>query len=202
MAPGPTVYVVDDNRTIRNWLEETLKTENLIVESYASAEDFLVTYSPDNPGCLLLDIVMPGMDGLELQKVLTAQGNQTPIIFLTGKAKVHMAVDAMKAGAVEFIEKPVQLDVLLNYVNKAMRLDLRNRHEQLQRSQIEQRMMLLTPRECEVLEWLIQGKSNKMIARILGISSRTIEIHRKNIIDKMQANSVVDLVKMVMAVRT
>jgi len=198
MAAEPTVYIVDDELIIRIILEDIFNAANLPVESYASAEDFLVTYSPDNPGCLLLDIIMPGMNGLELQKVLTAQGNKTPVIFLTGSGDVPIAVEAMKAGAADFIEKPVEAKTVLKCVNKAMKLDLQRRYERLQRSQVEQRIALLTPREYEVMNWVIQGKSNKMIARILHISSRTVEVHRKKVIDKMQARSVADLVQMVL----
>jgi FixJ family two-component response regulator len=196
MPPEPTVYIVDDELIIRLILEDIFNAANLPVETYASAEDFLVTYSPDNPGCLLLDIIMPGIDGLELQKALTARGNKTPVIFLTGSGDVPIAVEAMKAGATDFIQKPVEADTVLKCVNKAMALDLRRRYERLQRSQVEQRITLLTPRELEVMNWVVRGKSNKMIARILDISSRTVEVHRKKVIDKMQAESVADLVQM------
>ncbi len=198
MPPEPTVYIVDDELIIRLILEDIFNAANLPVETYASAEDFLVTYSPDNPGCLLLDIIMPGIDGLELQKALTARGNKTPVIFLTGSGDVPIAVEAMKAGATDFIQKPVEADTVLKCVNKAMALDLRRRYERLQRSQVEQRITLLTPRELEVMNWVVRGKSNKMIARILDISSRTVEVHRKKVIDKMQAESVADLVQMVL----
>jgi len=201
MPPEPTVYIVDDELIIRSILEDIFDAANLPVATYASAEDFLLTYSPDNPGCLLLDIIMPGMNGLELQKVLTAQGNNTPVIFLTGSGEVPIAVEALKAGAIDFIEKPVEAKTVLNSVKKAMELDLRRRYERLQRSQVEQRVALLTPRELEVMNWVVQGKSNKMIARILDISSRTVEVHRKKVIDKMQAGSVADLVQMVLTAR-
>ena len=198
MPSEPTVYIVDDELIIRSILEDIFDAANLPVATYASAEDFLVTYSPDNPGCLLLDIIMPGMNGLELQKTLTARGNNTPVIFLTGSGEVPIAVEALKAGAIDFIEKPVEAKTVLNSVKKAMELDLRRRYERLQRSQVEQRVALLTPRELEVMNWVVQGKSNKMVARILGISSRTVEVHRKKVIDKMQAESVADLVQMVL----
>lgn len=201
MPPEPTVYIVDDELIIRLILEDIFNAANLPVETYASAEDFLLTYSPDNPGCLLLDIIMPGIDGLELQKALTARGNKTPVIFLTGSGDVPIAVEAMKAGATDFIQKPVEADTVLKCVNKAMALDLRRRYERLQRSQVEQRITLLTPRELEVMNWIVRGKSNKMIARILDISSRTVEVHRKKVIDKMQAESVADLVQMVLKTR-
>lgn len=139
---------------------------------------------------------MSGMSGLELQEVLFAQDNYTPIAFLTGSADVPMAVEALKAGAVDFIEKPFEPEAVLQSVKRAMELDLRNRHERLQRSQIEQRFTLLTPREHEVMKWIVQGKSNKAIARILDISVRTVEAHRKKIIEKTQATSLAVLVEM------
>jgi len=198
MAPEPTVYIVDDELIIRSILEDIFNAAHLPVETYASAEDFLLAYSPDNPGCLLLDIVMPGLNGLELQKALSARSNNTPVIFLTSSGDVQIAVEAMKAGAIDFIEKPVEAKVVLQCVKKAIELDQRRRYEQLQHSQVELRVALLTPRELEVMNWVIRGKSNKMIARILDISSRTVEVHRKNVFDKMQARSVADLVQMVL----
>lgn len=201
MAPEPTVYIVDDELIIRSILEDIFDAANLPVATYASAEDFLLAYSPENPGCLLLDIIMPGMNGLELQKALSALGNNTPVIFLTGSGEVPIAVEALKAGAIDFIEKPVEAKTVLNSVKNAMELDLRRRYERLQRSQVEQRIALLTPRELEVMNWVVQGKSNKMIARILDISSRTVEVHRKKVIDKMQAGSMADLVQMVLTAR-
>lgn len=196
MIPEPAVYVVDDDLIVRILLEKVFQAADIRVETYASAEDFLVTYSPDNSGCLLLDIMMPGMSGLELQDVLATQSNKTPVIFLTGSDEVQVAVRALKGGALDFIEKPVVPKVVLNCVNNAMELDMRNRYERLQSSQIEQRITLLTPREYEVMKWIVRGKSNKMIARILDISRRTVEVHRRNVIEKMQANSVADLVQM------
>ena len=156
----------------------------------------MLTYSPENPGCLLLDIGMPEINGLELMETLIAQGNRTPVIFLTGNATIANAVDMLKAGAVDFIEKPPQIGLLLSCVRKALGVDLQRRYEQLQFSDIDQRLKRLTAREREVLSWITEGKSNKMIARILDISSRTVEIHRANILNKMQAHSVAELVKM------
>ena len=156
----------------------------------------MLTYSPENPGCLLLDIGMPEINGLELMEALIARGNRTPVIFLTGNATIANAVEMLKAGALDFIEKPPQIDLLLSCVRKALEVDLQRRYEQLQFSDIDQRLKRLTAREREVLTWITEGKSNKMIARILDISSRTVEIHRANILNKMQAQSVAELVKM------
>ena len=200
MGSEPAVYAVDDDLLTRILLEEVFASANISVETYASAEDFLPSFSPDNSGCLLLDIMMPGMDGLELMSKLTDMGNRTPVVFLSGADEVATAVQALKAGAVDFIEKPVNPERVLRCVNHAMALDLQNRYQQLQRTQVEQRIAQLTAREAEVMKWVIRGKSNKMIARILKISSRTVEVHRKKMYDKMCADSVADLVKMALSV--
>jgi FixJ family two-component response regulator len=197
MLNEPTVYAVDDDLLTRILLENIFQAANLKVETFSSAEEFLATYSPKNTGCLLLDILMPGMDGLELQEKLAEQGNQAPVIFLSGSDEVRVAVQALKAGAVDFIEKPIQPNVVVGCVNKALELDQKNRYRQLQRSQIKQRITLLTPREAEVMKWIVRGKPNKLIARILGISPRTVEVHRKKVLEKMQVDSVVELVNMI-----
>lgn len=196
MASEPTVFVVDDEPEMRHALRRTFKRAGIKVETYASGQEFMAAYKSDIVGCLLLDIQMPGENGLDLQKALTARGNQTPIIFLTGAGDVPSAVDAFKQGAIDFIEKPAQKDVLLNRVKAAIELDLQAQHERFQCSEIKQRYELLTPREREVMKWIIDGKSNKIIARLLDISSRTVEIHRRRVINKMQAKSVADLVQM------
>lgn len=197
MLHEPTVYAVDDDLLTRILLENIFQAANLRVETFSSAEEFLATYNPKNTGCLLLDILMPGMDGLELQEKLTEQGNQTPVIFLSGSDEVRIAVQALKAGAVDFIEKPIQPNVVVGCVQKALELDQQNRYKQLQRTQIKQRITLLTPREAEVMKWIVRGKSNKVIGRILTISSRTVEVHRKKVLEKMQADSIAELVNMI-----
>ncbi len=201
MLAGSKVYVVDDDLTIRILLEGVFSAAELDVETYSSAEEFLDTYNRDNFGCLLLDIMMPGMDGLELQQKLVARGNKTPVIFLTGAAEVSVAIKAFKAGAVDFIEKPVQPRAVVNCVKMAMELDLKNRYKELHVLQIQQRISQLTPREYEVMNWIVDGKSNKEIARILGISGRTVEVHRRNVFAKMSANAVAELVQMVLEVQ-
>lgn len=196
MPSEPTVYIIDDEPDICKVLTDILEAAHIKAKTYTSPRQFMQTYSPDNPGCLLLDIGMPDISGLELMEAIIAKGNRTPVIFLTGNATVSTAVDMLKAGAVDFIEKPPKIDVLLNCVRKALELDLQRRSEQLKFTSINQRLKLLTAREREVLSWITDGKSNKMIARILEISSRTVEIHRANILDKMQTQSVAELVKM------
>jgi FixJ family two-component response regulator len=196
MRKLPTVYAVDDDLFIRELLAQVFKNAKIPAEFYASADEFLRSYSSANPGCIVIDMVMPGMSGLELQQALTAKGNDTPIIFLTGSAEVHFAVEALKAGATDYLEKPIVTAALLQAVSKAMESDLSNRYDKLQRSHLKLKLNLLTPREVEVMQLLIAGNANKVIARILGISSRTVEIHRKNILEKMEASSLVDLVNM------
>lgn len=196
MRKLPTVYTVDDDPAIRELLAQIFRSAKIRVESYACADEFLKSYSPANPGCILIDMAMPGMSGLELQQALAARGNYTPIIFLTGAAEVQFAVNALKSGAIDYLQKPIASAELLAAVARAMELDLRNRYDKLQKSHVDLKLRLLTPREAEVMQLLVKGDSNKVIARILGISSRTVEIHRKNILDKMEASSLVDLVNM------
>lgn len=195
------VYVVEDDDVIRNILQTLLRQSGIRVKTYASAEHFLVDYNPANAGCLLLDIMMPGMSGMELHREVTALGNTAPVIFLTGVADVGIAVKALKAGAMDLIEKPLQKDVVLDRITEAMALDLKNRSRQHETQDIQRRYLSLTPRECEVMDEVVQGHANKTIASNLGISSRTVEVHRKNIIEKMQAESLADLVKMSMGIK-
>jgi len=193
-----TVYAVDDDSTTRVLLRAMLEGESIPVETYDSAEKFLLAYRPETPGCLLLDFDMPGMNGLELQQVLTGQGSDIPIIFLSSASEIAVAVDALKAGALDFIQKPVAADRVLDCVDKAMKLDMQRRHLRAQRAEIELRKRLLTRREEEVMGWIVKGKSNKQIARLLGISSRTVEIHRSRVMEKMQVRCVIELAEILL----
>jgi RNA polymerase sigma factor (sigma-70 family) len=195
------VYIVDDDPIIRKLLESILADENIPARSYASAELFLLEYSSANAGCILLDIMMPGMNGMELHRVISAHGNSAPVIFLTGSADVAIAVEALKAGAMDLIEKPLDRDLVMSRIEKAMALDLDNRRRQQESEDIQQRFKRLTPREREVMEGIVSGQPNKRIANSLGISSRTVEVHRKNIIEKLQVDSVADLVRMSIEVK-
>ena len=197
MTHPASVYAIDDDPLVLSILVKIFTDSNLPIETYSCGEDFLRSYSSANPGCILIDVMMPGINGLELQEALKLEGNFTPIIFLSGAGTAHIAVEAFKSGAMDFLEKPINAVQLVETVEKAMKLDLQYRYEQLQRSHTELKVNLLTPREAEVMQWMLEGKSNKMIARILDISSRTVEVHRGNIIRKMEVNSLVDLAKII-----
>lgn len=194
---APTVFVVDDDEAVRGGLQQLLQTIGLNVQTYASADEFLASYRPGQPGCLVLDIRMPGMGGLDLQEQLARQGIQLPIIFLTGHGDVPAAVRALKAGAMDFLEKPFNSQVLLDLVQQAIRRDADARTRSAEESQITRRLRTLTAREREVLDRMTGGKANKVIAMELGISERTVEFHRGKIMKKMQARSLAELINMV-----
>ena len=198
MISESTIYAVDDDEVTLSVLETIFVNANLNVETYGSAEEFLEAYSPMNPGCLLLDIGLPGMNGFELQERLVSMGDHAPIIFLSGTVDVPMAARAFKSGAVDVIEKPIKVDQLRECVDKALKLDIENRYKLLQQAQIEKRLTQLTPREKEVMKWILRGKTNKLIAEILDISVRTVEVHRSNVLEKMRADSVAELVTTVL----
>ncbi len=197
MNPEPTVFVVDDDEAVRRFLNGLIASVGLKVETYASAQEFLDAHEPGRPGCLLLDIRMPGMSGLELQKVLVERNIRIPVIILTGHGDVQVAVHAMKAGAVDFIEKPFNNELLLDRIQKAVAESVQADTSRVKRVEIARRMDLLTPREHQVLDMVADGKTNKAIARGLDISEKTVEIHRAHVREKMQAKSLADLVKMV-----
>jgi two-component system response regulator FixJ len=197
----PTVFVVDDDQAVRRFLCGLIASVDIPVESYASAQDFLDSYEPGRPGCLLLDIRMPGMSGLELQQELDRRAIDLPVIILTGHGNVQVAVNAMKAGAIDFIEKPFNNELLLDRVQRALSEGVKAREVRLGQEAIKERMARLTPRERQVLERVIAGDTNKSVARRLGISEKTVELHRSRVMEKMQAGSLAALVKMVSAVR-
>lgn len=197
MTPEPTVFVIDDDKAVRHFLRGLIASVNLRVEAFASAQEFLAAYRSSSPGCLLLDIRMPGMSGLELQQELSVRGIDLPVIVLTGHGDVQVAVHAMKAGAVDFIEKPFNNELLLDRVQKAVAKSVDTYEDRIKRDEILNRRKLLTPRERQVLDLVVAGESNKGIARHLHISDKTVEIHRANVMGKMQAKSLADLVKIV-----
>jgi len=195
----PTVFVVDDDHAVRKALTLSLKKRGWSVESYESAEAFLTSHDVDRPGCLVLDVQMPGMSGLELQDALTARHCNIPIIFVTGHGDIPMSVRAIKRGAIEFLEKPYRQGVLLGRIEEALAQDARNRQKEVECNAIKARFERLTAREKEVMALLVAGAanaSNKQIARQLDISYRTVDNHRARVMEKMQAQSVPDLVDM------
>ena len=191
-----TVFIVDDDQAVRDSLRMLLRSIGLQAEAFASAHEFLEAYG-DRPGCLVLDIRMPGMSGLELQDELNRRQAILPIIFITGHGDVPMAVEAMQAGAVDFLQKPFRDQDLIDRINQALERDCRNRELLRERKAIIERLATLTPREHEVLELVTQGKANKVIAGDLNVSQRTVEIHRARVMEKMRAASLAHLVRMV-----
>ncbi len=199
MTPEPTVFIVDDDQAVRRFLCGLIESVDLRVEAFATAQEFLDAYEPGRPGCLLLDIRMPGMSGLELQNELAQRACGLPIIILTGHGNVQVAVHAMKAGAVDFIEKPFNNELLLDRIQKAVAESVDAGNAWIKRQDIAGHLARLTPRERQVLDLVVCGDTNKGVARRLDISERTVEIHRSNVMAKMQAKSLAELVKMVTA---
>ena len=195
-----TIFIVDDDVAVRDALKLLLRSVGQAVETYGSAQEFLDAYSEDRAGCLVLDIRMPGMSGLELQQKLNEKHSILPIIFITGHGDVPMAVEAMQAGAVDFIQKPFRDQDLIDRINQALEKDNSNRAALGERNDIRKRLETLTPREREVLDLVVHGKANKVIAGDLKLSQRTVEIHRARVMEKMQASSLAHLVRMVLEV--
>ena len=191
----PTVFLVDDDAAVRDALGVLFRTEGLTVSAYASAESFLATCPLDVCGCLVLDLHMPGMGGIELQKALSEHNILLPVIFLTGHGDIPMSVRALKAGAVDFLEKPANPDVLLARVRDALAQDLRRRTVSAEQAALGALYDRLTVREREILAQVADGKTSKEIARSLGISPRTIEVHRSHIMGKLGADSLADLIR-------
>lgn len=194
-----TVYVVDDDDGMRRALNLLLNTVGYKTAAFASPKEFLENFRPDVPGCLVLDIRMPGMSGLELQQHLNRMGSMLPVIFITGHGDVPMAVQAMKEGAFEFVQKPFRDQDLLDRINHALELDKENRSTLALRADVSQRFESLTPREKQVMAMVVDGAANKVIAIDLGLSERTVEIHRAKVMEKMGARSVAHLVKLQMS---
>jgi FixJ family two-component response regulator len=196
MTGEPVVFVVDDDEAMRNSLKWLIESTGMPVRTYGSADEFLANYYPGRAGCLLLDVRMPGMSGLELQGHLARHSIRLPVIIITGHGDVGMAVRAMKSGAVDFIEKPFDDEALLNSIRNALAFDERQRALQTQRAEIAARLAELTPREHEVMDMVTEGRSNKEIAIGLGVTAKTVEAHRARVMDKMRAGSIAELVRM------
>lgn len=202
MTPGiitePTVYVVDDDPAIRDSLHGLITSVDLRVETFAQTQQFLDAYDPDTPGCLLLDIRMPRMSGLELMKIYSEKFSNLPVIIITGHSDVELAVRAMKLGAFDFIEKPIKNEPLLELIQMAIKKSSHILTKRIQGSPIRERFGLLTDREQDILALLMTGDKNKLIATKLCISERTVEVHRANLMRKMHADSLAHLFKMCM----
>jgi len=200
MTPGDgdnqTVFVVDDDEAVRDSLGALLESVGFEVESFGSGADFLDRLDPKRGGCIVLDVRMPGLSGLEIQEKLTEKRITLPVIIITGHGDVPIAVQAIKAGAMDFIEKPFGDDIILESVGRALERGRRNKRDASSAVEIEARMARLTPRERDVLEQLVIGNPNKIIAHKLGISPRTVEIHRARVIEKMEARSLSHLVRL------
>ena len=194
-----TVFIVDDDAGIRQAMQLLFRSVNLPAESFASADEFLACVDTTRPGCLVLDIRMPGLGGMELQERLVQRGSTLPIIFVTGHADVPMAVEAMQKGAFDFIQKPFRDQELLERVGAALAADEQQRADGFERAEVVAREQTLTNREREVMALVVAGKPNKIIAHELGTSQRTVEIHRARVMEKMGAQSLADLVRISLA---
>ena len=193
---GPTVFVVDDYAPGRKSIARLLRTAGFAVTAFASAKEFLAQYDPETPGCLVLDLAMPEVSGLELQGILAGKSSLLPIIFLTAHGSVPKSVQAMKRGASDFLTRPVNDEDLLAAVRAAIEKDRARRREQAELSEIRARVARLTPREREVLEYVVAGKLNKQIAGELGTVEQTVKIHRAHVMQKMRVQSVAELVRL------
>ena len=190
------VFVIDDDESIREALHSLIRSVGLRVATFPSAHEFLQSDRPDVPACLILDVRMPGLSGLDLQRDLTEANIHIPIIFITGHGDIPMSVRAMKAGAVEFLTKPFRDQDLLDAIQQALDRDRHARSQQADSADLRNRFHSLTPRETEVFELVVKGLLNKQIALQLGTSEITIKLHRRQVMEKMQADSLADLVRM------
>ena len=201
MSHEPCVFVVDDDEAVRDALGFLLQSVGLATKTFASANDFLTFYNDCQPGCLVSDIRMPGMSGLDLQQELIQRDCGLPIIFITGHGDIPMAVDAIKKGAQDFLTKPFRDQDLLDCIKVAMEKDAMQRSEQVHRESVMQRLSSLSNREKQVLELVVTGTSNKEIAAQLHLSHRTVEVHRSRMMEKMQTRSLAQLVKLMQLVQ-
>ena len=197
----PQVFVIDDDQAVRDSLGLLLRSMGQRARLFDSAQAFLDGYDPNMTGCIVLDIRMPGMSGMELQQRLKAMHCNVPIIFVTGHGDVPMAVEAMHHGAFDFIQKPFRDQELLDRINQALTWDQEHRSEEDHRRGVQERFLSLTPREREVMDCVVRGLANKVIAMDLDLSQRTVEIHRARVMEKMAARSLADLVRMSLLVQ-
>jgi two-component system response regulator TtrR len=197
----PTVYVIDDDESIRELLVWLMKRNEIRAEAFPNAKSFLASYRPGGPGCLVLDLFMPGMSGLDLQQYLKGAGIEMPVIFLSGRADVPKAVAAVKSGAIDFIEKPFDYKRIVELVRDCLDRDAKARGGREEARQRAERLATLTQRETEVLERIIQGKVNRLIAEEMAISIKTVEAHRARIMEKLAVDSVAELVQATLGAR-
>jgi RNA polymerase sigma factor (sigma-70 family) len=199
MSQAPTVFVIDDDEDVRSSLEWLLGKGDLEVETHASARSFLDNYRPERPGCVVLDVRMPEMNGLELQQRMIGMGWKIPVIIVSGHADVPIAVRAVQAGALDVIEKPYESKALLDKIHEALALDARRREADRAAEAFTERLSTLTPREREVLTEVVAGKSTKAIAEALTVSARTVEKHRERLMRKMEVRSTPELIAVAMS---
>jgi FixJ family two-component response regulator len=192
----PVIHIIDDDDSVRNAVARLLKAAGYQVLTYSNAGEFLMAASNDSPGCIILDVRMPGPSGLELQDSLNRKANPLPIIFLTGHGDIPMSVQAMKAGAADFLTKPVQKHALLGAVRSALELHFQSRSKQQLVDHVRSCYSLLTERERQIFLLVIEGKLNKQIAASLGIAERTVKAHRAQVMEKMRVSSLADLVRL------
>jgi len=191
-----TIFLVDDDDALRRATQRLLESHGLRVAAFPSAEAFVAAFDSDAPGCLLLDLRMPGVGGLELQQQLVERGVGLPIVFMTGHADVTSSVTAMKVGALDLLQKPVHEDVLVAALQRALARDQETRHTRRERAELERRLARLTPREREIFDEIVAGHLNKQAAYALGIAERTVKLHRARVLEKMGAESVAELARM------
>jgi FixJ family two-component response regulator len=189
------VSIVDDDGLVLRSLDRFLRSLGFAVDTFASPQDFLARGAADAPGCIVMDLSMPGLSGLQLQEALSRQGDARPIVFISGHASVPASVAAMKAGAIDFLTKPLDPERLLDAVRAGVERDRASRDQRASQSAFAERLALLTPREREVLEQVVAGRMNKQIAAELGTAEKTIKVHRARMMEKMQVDSVAGLVR-------
>ena len=195
-AAAPMVFVVDDDPSVRKSLTRLIGAAGYAVEAFASAREFLARERYLGPGCLVLDVRMPGLTGLDLQEALAGARRRMSIVFVTGHGDISMSVKAMRSGAVDFLTKPVDGQVLLDAIERAVTRNVQDRDEEARATEVQERVQMLTPRETEVFALVVTGMLNKQIAFELGISEKTVKVHRARVMEKMRTSSVAELVRL------